>query len=171
MKFRKLTAAIAVAFATLFAGSAFGATLSVTHDFDALFDNNTSSVTLFENNVEGPLSASVTASADTAAGILSISTVDSLGAPIPVPFQLGDITVTQDGNLLTPIFGGDGIRIDIANLVANTASEFVFTVANITDPFDLQVKITAIPLPAAAWLFISALAGLGVIGRRRRVAA
>ena len=29
---------------------------------------------------------------------------------------------------------------------------------------------TVVPLPAAAWLFISSLAGLGIVGRRRRLA-
>lgn len=34
-----------------------------------------------------------------------------------------------------------------------------------------KVTLTAVPLPAAAWLFISALAGLVVVGRRRQMLA
>ncbi len=38
-------------------------------------------------------------------------------------------------------------------------------------PEYLIATVSAIPLPAAAWLFLSALGGLGILGRRRRTAA
>ena len=34
--------------------------------------------------------------------------------------------------------------------------------------YDIAVNAAVVPLPAAAWMFISALAGLGIVGRRRR---
>lgn len=36
---------------------------------------------------------------------------------------------------------------------------------------DVSIHLTAVPLPAAFWLFASALAGVGAIGRRRQTAA
>jgi hypothetical protein len=50
--------------------------------------------------------------------------------------------------------------------------QFAITVTNGLFPVEsVAMEVHAVPLPAAAWLFISALGGLLVIGRRRRMAA
>lgn len=67
------------------------------------------------------------------------------------------------GGFLLPVTlaMGDSFDIDVAATSALGAATS-FTVA--------YSAITAIPLPAAGWMFVSALAGLGFVSRKRRAA-
>jgi|OM-RGC.v1.011799071 hypothetical protein len=46
----------------------------------------------------------------------------------------------------------------------------ILYVATNSDPSILNVDVAPVPLPAAAWLLMGGLAGLGVLGRKRRAA-
>jgi hypothetical protein len=54
-------------------------------------------------------------------------------------------------------------------LFSGTARSIVFGGANAQIGFD-DITLAPVPLPAAAWLLLSGLAGLGVFGRRRAAA-
>jgi hypothetical protein len=54
------------------------------------------------------------------------------------------------------------------------AQIFFRAVTGVSDNIGLlldNVKLTAVPLPAAVWLMLSGIAGLGAFARRRRAAA
>jgi hypothetical protein len=56
----------------------------------------------------------------------------------------------------------------------NMAQIFVRAASGVSDNVGLlldNVKLTAVPLPAAVWLLLSGIAGLGAFARRRRAAA
>ena len=70
------------------------------------------------------------------------------------PFDFFDTNLSLDEFTITPVVGGknsDGARVKTS--------------------FRLyEAEVSPVPLPAAAWLFGSAIAGLGLVGRRRRMA-
>jgi hypothetical protein len=43
-------------------------------------------------------------------------------------------------------------------------------VGRFTNTWDYKASVSAVPLPAAAWLLLSGLGGLGFLGRRRKAA-
>jgi hypothetical protein len=83
-----------------------------------------------------------TNSVDVSMGSWSTSLVRNSGDPLaPVSFTFS----TTGGSLVFHNHGGDNIGAILDN-----------------------VTVSAVPVPAAAWLFVSALSGLGILSRRRK---
>ena len=79
------------------------------------------------------------------------------------------LTFGPDGNLYVGGFGGVS-RSNILHFNGTTGAYLgtFATGGGLDQPFFLGIAPSAVPLPAAAWLFGSALAGLGVFGRRKK---
>jgi len=77
-----------------------------------------------------------------------------------------DILVDNVSVFPAPIDFGTQTNFTIDPLNASQIIRFVVADAGIGAGFTATIQ--AVPLPAAAWLFISALAGLGIIGRKRQ---
>ena len=105
-----------------------------------------------------------------------------VGVPIDITQQLQSVELFQTSALVS---GANATLLDsltplatFTNLTAgslvtslNSGSNF-FTFRAITsspETYLLSAQVSAVPLPAAAWLFISALLGLGTLGRRRKL--
>jgi hypothetical protein len=74
--------------------------------------------------------------------------------------ETGDYTVAQPGNMAQTGGPGGGQAVGGAVLLGNAAG--IFLAGDLT--------MTVVPVPAAAWLFGSALVGLAGIGRKRKMA-
>lgn len=71
----------------------------------------------------------------------------------------------QDGNL-TPLAGGAGIT-ELSYFAMTAGTQYFLEVTGSVGG-GYAGQVSPVPLPAAAWLLISGLAGVGVFARRRR---
>ncbi len=112
-------------------------------------------------------------------------------APLDGHFRFAPITPTLlapgteyivgsylDGELATTYFGGNGVvdpRVTVIDGRFTSTEETGFGFPDITDGISqgsaflgANFQLTPVPLPAAAWLFASGAAGLGMFMRKRR---
>jgi hypothetical protein len=81
------------------------------------------------------------------------------------------------GELATALFGGNGIvdpRVNVIDVRYSPFGSAAFEFPGLTDPgtdgaafLGSNFQLTPVPLPAAAWLFVSGVAGLAAWARRR----
>jgi len=64
-------------------------------------------------------------------------------------------------------FSGAGLLVDMGGEYEDTAATWILSANNVGSSYSLT--ITAVPVPAAAWLFGSGLLGLVGIARRKKV--
>jgi hypothetical protein len=89
------------------------------------------------------------------------------GTPIPLPLQSATITGIAENSPFTLY------TVLYKPLTTTTATVFFYDVGGTNDqgPILDNVSLTAVPLPAAAWLMLSGLAALGAVARRRMTGA
>lgn len=84
---------------------------------------------------------------------------------------LGSTGLNYLGSSSTAIAGGSS-TLDLGLLAAGNYSLFIGgnkdLIGLVHDRYTATITASAVPLPAAAWLFASALAGFGLIGRRNK---
>jgi hypothetical protein len=101
--------------------------------------------------------------ATTAAPGTLLAQLFEVGAPFT-----GQVRITGPG--LDRIVAAGAAPQPLAFTLLEGVNRFQFTVSGTgSDRWQLMSSITAVPLPAAVWLFGSALVGLVVVGRRRRI--
>lgn len=115
--------------------------------------NNTSTINFTNSSTATPFTDTITFSTDASSGLLAVFEFD-----VPSFF---DSTVSLKLNNVAVAPGLLNLLVGANTLEITTSSTGSFG--------GYAGKLTAVPLPAAAWLFISALGGLAVIGRRRRM--
>ena len=67
--------------------------------------------------------------------------------------------------------GGSGVTFVVPSLAAGEYDLVITGTANGTAGGFYQGVVSAVPLPAAAWLLLSGLAGVGIMARRRKIEA
>lgn len=74
---------------------------------------------------------------------------------------------------LSPLVTFTNLTVSSIVTSLNAGSNFFVFRANTANPnnFLLNAQVSAVPLPAAAWLFLSAMLGLGALGRHRKLHA
>jgi hypothetical protein len=89
--------------------------------------------------------------------------------------QISDLKVTLNGTEYYVPGVGSGTTTFTALLINGVNTLSILAVPQGSGAFansaGYSLTLTAVPLPAAAWLFISALGGLALIGRKRRMLA
>ena len=100
--------------------------------------------------------------------ILDISGTATLGGTLEISL-LGDYTPTVD-EMFVFLVTGDGIFGDFANIILPSFGGLSFKLSDGTDG-KLALTTAPIPVPAALPMLLISLAGLGLIGWRRRKAA
>lgn len=96
--------------------------------------------------------------------------------PVSPGLDFASMSITHDdgfslydsSDALIQQFVGPNVKrtTDIVNLPVPDDYRLIYVAAN-GDPSVLQVHGTVVPIPAAAWLFGSALVGMGFVGRRK----
>jgi hypothetical protein len=107
-------------------------------------------------------------SSNSYAGKLGPQLNDYIGGGTGIPFA--NITTLGDSMYFYLISGksGGGTTGAQVDLYQNTSGAGLFKLAlDGTLTWDQVGEVSAVPLPAAAWLLLSGLAGFGVVGRRR----
>ena len=79
------------------------------------------------------------------------------------------IAVFEDGGLLGARVGPTSVKTTMVPGFGGGEFEILYVATN-NDPSILEVDVAPIPLPAAAWMLISAVAGMGFLARKRRAA-
>lgn len=107
-------------------------------------------------------------------GYFRFASVASVGLTPGIEYIVGSYL---DGELATAFFGGNGIvdpRVTVIDNRYSSTSWTGFGFPDFTDPgsegtafVGANFQLTPVPLPAAAWLFGSGVAGIGVLVRRR----
>lgn len=137
------------------------------HDGFSVTNSTSNSVSLFSGFQSG----------DTWEGEINILATEPTAAVLyGIAFELNatpettiDVYSDSQGYLDTIVAGASQIQIALLLTGNPIADLLTFVVTNSgTSPWALTVGIQAVPLPAAAWLFLSALSGLIIIGRRRQ---
>lgn len=83
---------------------------------------------------------------------------------------VGQQTIGGNENLVAYVGGGtqDSAADNATNsLIGNASGAGVFNLTGSTLTYNLAGGVSGVPLPAAGWLLISGLLGLGAVGRRR----
>lgn len=101
------------------------------------------------------------------------------GSSLGSPFWTASATSTSDVLFYSFVFNQAEWAATGTNVNSNYHTNGFYTLiigahgGSATDgvAYDILVTTSPVPVPAAVWLFGSALAGIGVIGRRRRTAA
>lgn len=84
------------------------------------------------------------------------------------------IAITENLNIANAVFAGSGTFSDGFFDIdpSNGWDAWEFSTGGVASPYDLFIQgdvsaVSAVPVPAAVWLFASAIAGLGAVGRRK----
>ena len=104
-----------------------------------------------------------------------LNTVNGVTYEVSLQLRGSPSEVSVDGNLLNLVAGSGGTWTEYTATFVATSNASLFTIANgspgalIVFVDDVSVEaLTAVPVPAAAWLFASGLAGLTGLARRNR---
>jgi hypothetical protein len=163
MKLKVWLASLLLAFAPAVAGAV---TLTVGDVAEGL---NTSSSFSYENDTAGkPLKISgftLTFNNSSAAAILNASTWT---------FTAPDSTVTGPVNFVaSPLGSGFVAFAFIPNFTVQVGEDFTiaFNLAQPGTSGSFSFEVAPVPLPAAGWMLLAAIGGMGVLARRRQLAA
>ena len=138
-------------------------------DYSLVFDNATSSFIVLNDFVDETtqqlfgdalaLSSTLPQTDPLATSSLTVGFVDSSGS-------IFDSAVLPDGSIDTSLFQQMSLLVITSPTCDITVCDFAFTTP--VEGVINTVSVSAVPLPAATWLFISGLVGFLSIGRRRR---
>ena len=79
-----------------------------------------------------------------------------------------NFTILQGGEVVQTIITGGGQSFE-GLFDSLSVGNYSMNIFNTTASGDFNIALTAVPIPAAVWLFGSVLMALGVVGRKRRL--
>ena len=167
---RSLVIGLVVTFFALLGASANATTLNIVDtsaagiSFIELEDPSDGSVSgFFSGDGNGTGSFTIDASAATPASVFAIAFEAFSDPEVQALVTLGDTTFTLNAG---------EVQLSIpAALMLGTDNVFSVEISGASSAnWGLQTTVAAVPLPAAAWLFISAVVGL-LVARRRQPAS